>query len=145
MVVWIMVCSCEKWTFCCITNEKALKPCFLIRFLSSKLFNFSNFSITLIEYFICNIGITIQILLYKGAIHCSVQIPLNCLCWHVTNCAIYFCFLYYYILYICCVDTNMLSPVNRLVHKSMWHILKSMFSKIQHLNLKMYSLLFCLL
>lgn len=23
MVVWIMVCSCEKWTFCCITNEKA--------------------------------------------------------------------------------------------------------------------------
>lgn len=35
----------------------------------------------------------------------------------------------------------MLSPVNRLVHKSMWHILKSMFSKIQHLNLKMYSLL----
>lgn len=106
---------------------------------------FSHFSITLIEYFICNIGITIQILLYKGAIHCSVQIPLNCLCWHVTNCAIYFCFLYYYILYICCVDTNMLSPVNRLVHKSMWHILKSMFSKIQHLNLKMYSLLFCLL
>lgn len=76
MVVWIMVCSCEKWTFCCITNEKALKPCFLIRFLLSTLFNFSHFSITLIEYFICNIGITIQILLYKGAIHCSVQIPL---------------------------------------------------------------------
>lgn len=22
MVVWIMVCSCEKWIFCCIINEK---------------------------------------------------------------------------------------------------------------------------